>query len=91
MVRLKLDGIDGMIVMPREEFDKSGGSGMMRKLAAGLRPISFLAHPILRFFSGTLKLLQSSEMIATGFSKLAILLGGRKRADEIIVLATKKR
>ena len=44
---------------------------MMRKLAGGLRVISFIAHPLLRLFSGSIKLLLSSELIAIGFSKLA--------------------
>ena len=90
-IRLKLDRIDEMIVMPRVDFDAAENTGTVRKLAAALRPISFLAHPLLTVCSGTLKALLSSELIAIGFSRLAILLGGRDRADEIVVLADKKR
>jgi hypothetical protein len=89
--RTKLDALDQMVVMPREEYDADNEGGGMRKLAGALRPVSFIAHPLLRLFSGSLKLVLSSETIAILFSKLAYLIGGRKRADEIIVVAEKKR
>jgi hypothetical protein len=92
-LRSRLQELDSVVTLSDEQLQARAATNQesgLFKLGRALHTVSFIAHPVLRFSVWSLKSLLASKSIAVVMSKIAYWIGGKDRADEIIIVADLK-